>query len=148
MKKAIFLAIAFPAVAVFGASQAHAQAACPQQNVFYPNGYYQSYCVPSYYPGFPQYLVYQNPTGGFSTNVQYNPFQPAAPQFTPPQGAFNGPTYYYPQQPFPGPAFGNGYWYGSGYNPNPGYGAGFNNGFNNYGVPYGNDFWMNGHPVH
>ena len=91
---------------------------CPSATVYYQNGYSSNYCVPSYYPGYPQTPSYYGGVGngysGGSNNgsnngyyyptqnyyqspylPQNNPFQ--TPVYNQPFYPYNPvPTYYYP----------------------------------------------------
>ncbi len=92
---------AFSFVFIVSSHEAAAQArfhgasgGCPSASVYYANGYFLNYCVPSYYPGFvgpvfqPRYNPIQPP-------VYNQPFYPYTPV----------PTYYYP----PAPTYNMGY---------------------------------------
>ncbi len=115
----------FTVVFVTTSHGAHAQfvgSGCPSASVWYANGYSNNYCVPSFYPGYPQtpsngipgygtgygngngyyYGGNYGPNYGYYTPHPYlpqtNPFQP--PVYNQPFYPYAPvPTYYYPPAP-------------------------------------------------
>jgi hypothetical protein len=102
--------LAFAFVFMFGSvDQAHAQfnhnqqIGCPTASLYYPNGYSNNYCMPSYYPApvvttnYSYGNGYGNGYGGYNHGNYYisnNPFVPIANNAFYPYAA--APTYYYP----------------------------------------------------
>lgn len=126
-KTIISSAIALIAVvAVFGISTRQADAAviagCPSYSVYYYNGFYNNYCVPSstqapgYYTGYNNYN-----NNGYYGGGSYYPTYPTQPyQYNQPFYPYNNSaSFFYPNQ------YTTPYYNGS-YN-------GYNNGYNNYG---------------
>lgn len=92
---------------------------CPSAQTYYSNGYSNVYCVPSFYPGYPQTpSIYPGVGNGFQNGYAYPTYQGGVPGTVTPGGSVfvpsNGSPFYpsgqvspfYPQtNPFQQPVY-------------------------------------------